>query len=71
MFALGFKTTPDQKPSLTMYGGIEAIRIEYSYMNNDVGRTGGGAFFGLRNMVTEDLEFKSEFKLNKVFQSIT
>ncbi|MGX5915496.1 hypothetical protein ACR0ST_12255 [Aliidiomarina sp. Khilg15.8] len=63
----GIKVIPAQKPSLTMYGGIEALRVEYSYMAMGEDDTGFGGFFGLRNMVTDDLEFKAEFKLNKVF----
>lgn len=63
----GFKSTPSQDPHLTMYAGIEGVRVEYSYQNMTEEDTGFGGFAGLRNMVAENLELKLEAKLTQVF----
>ena len=64
---LGILSHPVQNPSLTLLGGLEVIRVAYSFQALDESDTGYGGFVGVRNQVTDDIEFIGEGRLTRVF----
>lgn len=60
----GVKSNPSQ--GITTYAGVEGVRLDFDLINSSVDESGYGVFGGVRNMLTDALEFNTEFKASRL-----